>query len=69
MVVYNQYCTVADSTMWHLVCLNSVNLTNKHQNMSKDLKMYTWFTQCYILINSEDQEKICLWRKYKESYI
>lgn len=28
--------------------------------MSKDLKMYTWFTQCYILINSEDQEKINL---------
>lgn len=28
--------------------------------MSKDLKMYTWFTQCYILINSEDQGKINL---------
>ena len=37
-----------------------INLTNKHQNVSKDPKMYTWFTQCCILIYSEDQEKINL---------
>ena len=37
-----------------------INLTNKHQNVSKDPKMYTWFTQCCILINSEDQENINL---------
>lgn len=46
--------------MWHLMCLNGINLTNKHQNVSKDPKMYAWFTQCCILINSEDQEKINL---------